>query len=158
MSGCCAARRYPVPGPEAIRVAVAGNPNSGKSTLINVLAGSRLQVGNWPGVTVERKEASFEHGGRTILPHRAAAKIDLRLVPDMTFDGAVAALKAHLAKRGYGDIEVNVTGGYDPTSSPARGNRKRVRFTTHSSRQRKVRRTRRRPTARKVGRDAAERR
>ena len=33
----------------------------------------------------------------------------------MKIDDAVAALKAHLAKRGYGDIEVNVTGGYDPT-------------------------------------------
>lgn len=58
-------------------------------------------------------------GGKTVLPHRAAAKIDLRLVPGMTFDGAVAALRAHLAKRGYGDIEVNVTGGYDPTETPA---------------------------------------
>jgi acetylornithine deacetylase/succinyl-diaminopimelate desuccinylase-like protein len=53
----------------------------------------------------------------TILPHRAAAKLDLRLVPDMKKDDAVAALKAHLAKRGFGDIEVNVTGGYDPTST-----------------------------------------
>lgn len=58
-------------------------------------------------------------GGKTILPYRAAAKIDLRLVPDMKKDDAVAALKAHLAKRGFGDIEVNVTGGYDPTSTAA---------------------------------------
>ena len=58
-------------------------------------------------------------GGKTILPHRAAAKIDLRLVPDMKFADAVAALKAHLAKHGFGDIEVNVTGGYDPTATPA---------------------------------------
>jgi acetylornithine deacetylase/succinyl-diaminopimelate desuccinylase-like protein len=57
-------------------------------------------------------------GGKTILPHRAAAKIDLRLVPDMKYDDAVAALKAHLGKRGYSDIEVNVTGGYDPTGTP----------------------------------------
>jgi ferrous iron transport protein B len=49
-----------------LTVAVAGNPNSGKSTLINAIAGSRLHVGNWPGVTVEKKEASFEHGGRKI--------------------------------------------------------------------------------------------
>src|SRR3954465_6994522 len=56
-------------------------------------------------------------GGKTVLPHRAVAKIDMRLVPDMTADGALAALKAHLAKRGYGDIEVNMTGGYDPTST-----------------------------------------
>ena len=58
-------------------------------------------------------------GGKTILPHRASAKLDLRLVPDMTAEGALAALKAHLAKRGYGDIEVRMTGGYDPTSTPA---------------------------------------
>jgi acetylornithine deacetylase/succinyl-diaminopimelate desuccinylase-like protein len=57
-------------------------------------------------------------GGKTILPHRAVAKLDLRLVPDMTAAEALAALKAHLAKRGFGDIEVNMTGGYDPTSTP----------------------------------------
>ncbi|MDP8979509.1 MAG: M20/M25/M40 family metallo-hydrolase [Acidobacteriota bacterium] len=56
-------------------------------------------------------------GGKTILPHRAVAKLDLRLVPDMTAAGALANLKAHLAKRGFGDIEVNMTGGYDPTST-----------------------------------------
>src|SRR6266536_5547628 len=58
-------------------------------------------------------------GGKTILPHKAVAKLDLRLVPDMTAGEALAALKAHLAKRGYGDIEVKMTGGYDPTSTPA---------------------------------------
>jgi len=58
-------------------------------------------------------------GGKTILPHRAVAKLDLRLVPDMTASEALAALKAHLAKRGFGDIEVNMTGGYDPNSTPA---------------------------------------
>jgi len=58
-------------------------------------------------------------GGKTILPHRAVAKLDLRLVPDMTATGALAALKAHLVKRGFGDIEVNMTGGYDPTTTPA---------------------------------------
>jgi acetylornithine deacetylase/succinyl-diaminopimelate desuccinylase-like protein len=58
-------------------------------------------------------------GGKTILPHQAIAKLDLRLVPDQTADGALAALKAHLAKHGYGDIEVNMTGGYDPTTTPA---------------------------------------
>ena len=56
-------------------------------------------------------------GGKTILPHRAAAKIDMRLVPDMTAKETLALLKAHLAKRGFGDIEVNMTGGYDPTQT-----------------------------------------
>jgi acetylornithine deacetylase/succinyl-diaminopimelate desuccinylase-like protein len=58
-------------------------------------------------------------GGKTILPHKAVAKLDLRLVPDMTAAEALAALKAHLAQRGFGDIEVNMTGGCDPTSTPA---------------------------------------
>ena len=50
----------------SLTVAVAGNPNAGKSTLINAIAGSRLHVGNWPGVTVEKKEASFEYQGTRI--------------------------------------------------------------------------------------------
>jgi acetylornithine deacetylase/succinyl-diaminopimelate desuccinylase-like protein len=58
-------------------------------------------------------------GGKTILPGKAVAKLDLRLVPDMTAADALAALKAHLAKKGFGDIEVRMTGGYDPNSTPA---------------------------------------
>ena len=58
-------------------------------------------------------------GGKTILPARAVAKIDMRLVPDMTAAEALAALKAHLAKKGFADIEVKMSGGYDPTSTPA---------------------------------------
>ncbi|HXU34157.1 MAG TPA: M20/M25/M40 family metallo-hydrolase [Thermoanaerobaculia bacterium] len=71
-----------------------------------------------PTVNIEGLVAGYTGpGGKTVLPHRAVAKLDLRLVPDMTFDGAVAALRAHLAKRGFGDIEVNPSGGYDPTST-----------------------------------------
>jgi acetylornithine deacetylase/succinyl-diaminopimelate desuccinylase-like protein len=58
-------------------------------------------------------------GGKTILPGRAVAKIDLRLVPDMTAKESLELFKAHLATKGFGDIEVNMTGGYDPTSTPA---------------------------------------
>jgi len=58
-------------------------------------------------------------GGKTILPGKAVAKLDLRLVPDMTAAEALAALKAHLAKKGFGDIDVHMSGGYDPTSTPA---------------------------------------
>ena len=56
-------------------------------------------------------------GGKTVLPHRAVAKIDMRLVPDMTAADTLAKLKAHLAKHGFGDIEVNMSGGYDPTQT-----------------------------------------
>ena len=58
-------------------------------------------------------------GGKTILPHKASAKLDLRLVPGMKADVALAKLQAHLASHGYGDIEVNKTGGYDPTRTKA---------------------------------------
>ncbi len=71
-----------------------------------------------PTVNIEGLVAGWTGpGGKTVLPTRAVAKLDLRLVPDMTFDGAVAALKAHLAKKGFGDIEVNPSGGYDPTAT-----------------------------------------
>ena len=45
-------------------VALAGNPNTGKTTLFNALTGSRAKVGNYPGVTVERRVARFEVAGR----------------------------------------------------------------------------------------------
>jgi len=71
-----------------------------------------------PTINIEGLVAGYTGpGGKTILPHRAVAKMDLRLVPDMTASDALAKLKAHLAKRGFGDIEVNMTGGYDPTST-----------------------------------------
>jgi acetylornithine deacetylase/succinyl-diaminopimelate desuccinylase-like protein len=71
-----------------------------------------------PTVNIEGLVAGYTGpGGKTILPARAIAKIDMRLVPDQTKDDCVAKLKAHLAKRGFGDIAVNVTGGYDPTET-----------------------------------------
>lgn len=73
-----------------------------------------------PRVNIEGLVGGYTgQGGKTILPHRAVAKIDLRLVPDMTASDALAALKAHLAKQGFDDIEVNMTGGYDPNSTSA---------------------------------------
>ncbi len=44
----------------SMRIALAGNPNSGKTTLFNVLTGSNQYVGNWPGVTVEKKEGKLK--------------------------------------------------------------------------------------------------
>jgi acetylornithine deacetylase/succinyl-diaminopimelate desuccinylase-like protein len=79
-------------------------------------ANERLE--SQPTVNIEGLVGGYTgQGGKTILPHRAVAKIDMRLVPDMKAAAALAALKAHLAKHGFGDIEVNMTGGYDPTST-----------------------------------------
>jgi acetylornithine deacetylase/succinyl-diaminopimelate desuccinylase-like protein len=58
-------------------------------------------------------------GGKTVLPGKAVAKMDLRLVPDMTAQEALASLKAHLTKHGFADIDVHMSGGYDPTTTPA---------------------------------------
>lgn len=46
-----------------LTIALAGNPNSGKTTVFNNLTGSRQHVGNWPGVTVEKKEGSCDYQG-----------------------------------------------------------------------------------------------
>ena len=58
-------------------------------------------------------------GGKTILPHRAVAKVDVRLVPDMTAKDTLELIRKHLATHGFADVEVNMTGGYDPTETPA---------------------------------------
>ncbi|MDD3600083.1 MAG: FeoB small GTPase domain-containing protein, partial [Firmicutes bacterium] len=48
-------------------IAIAGNPNSGKTALFNAMTGSRQHVGNWPGVTVERKEGTVTRGEASAL-------------------------------------------------------------------------------------------
>src|SRR5205085_2977063 len=79
-----------------------------------------MRLAAQPTVNIEGLVGGYTGpGGKTVLPHRAVAKMDFRLVPDMKAADVVPAIKAHLAKRGFGDIEVNMSGGYDPTQSAA---------------------------------------
>ena len=49
-----------------LAVALTGNPNTGKSTIFNELTGARQKIGNWPGVTVDKKVGYVQHDGRAI--------------------------------------------------------------------------------------------
>jgi acetylornithine deacetylase/succinyl-diaminopimelate desuccinylase-like protein len=80
---------------------------------------SSYRLASQPTVNIQGLVSGYTGpGGKTVLPGRAEAKLDFRLVPNMTKDEAVTKLKAHLAKRGFSDIEVIVSGGYSPTESP----------------------------------------
>lgn len=62
VSLCAPERKNAMPDKKIIKVAFAGNPNSGKTSLFNAIAGTNLKVGNWSGVTVEKYEAEMEYG------------------------------------------------------------------------------------------------
>ncbi len=71
-----------------------------------------------PTVNIQGLIAGYQGpGGKTILPGKATAKLEVRLVPDMTFEDTKQKLRAHLDKRGFTDVEVTVTGGYGPTQT-----------------------------------------
>ena len=71
MGGCCNNDKPRSHHKASLTIALAGNPNCGKSALFNAFTGIRQKTGNWPGVTVDRKEGRFELDGR------AVAAIDL---------------------------------------------------------------------------------
>ena len=79
---------------------------------------SLTRLASQPTINIEGLVGGYTGpGGKTILPHRAVAKIDMRLVPDMTADDSLAKLKAYLEAQGFPDIQVNRSGGYDPTET-----------------------------------------
>ncbi|WP_116135093.1 Fe(2+) transporter permease subunit FeoB [Tropicimonas sp. IMCC34043] len=75
-----------------VQIAIAGNPNCGKTTLFNALTGSRQLVGNWPGVTVEKKVGHFTHAGAAI------ELVDLPGVYSLSVAGGATSLDERLAR------------------------------------------------------------
>lgn len=86
----------------ALTVALAGNPNSGKSTIFNALTGARQKVGNYPGVTVESKEGSY-HGAAL-----AARVIDLPGTYSLTPYSEEELVARDMILSGGVDVAVNV--------------------------------------------------
>ncbi|MBX7496394.1 M20/M25/M40 family metallo-hydrolase [Qipengyuania sp. 6B39] len=77
-----------------------------------------IRLAEQPTVNIEGLVAGYTGpGGKTVLPGSGVAKIDLRLVPNQTREEAVRKLRAHLDAQGFPDVEVNVSGGYDPTET-----------------------------------------
>lgn len=77
------------------------------------------RLASQPTVNIEGLVAGYTGpGGKTVLPGRGVAKLDFRLVPDQTVEDCVAKLRAHLDAKGFPDIQINVSGGYNPTETP----------------------------------------
>ena len=81
-------------------IALAGNPNSGKTTIFNFLTGSTAKVGNWPGVTVERREGFFKHGDNK------AAVVDLPGIYSLSADSEDEAAARDYLMSGNVDLAV----------------------------------------------------
>ncbi|MDX1583449.1 MAG: M20/M25/M40 family metallo-hydrolase [Thermoanaerobaculia bacterium] len=82
----------------------------GKDTLLEYLYTPTLNIdGIWGGYTGE--------GVKTILPHRATAKVDSRLVPDQTPEEALELIRSHLDEHGFSDIEIRKLSGYPPAQT-----------------------------------------
>lgn len=74
-----------------MKIAIIGNPNAGKTTLFNALTGAQQRVGNWPGVTVERKTGSFTLGGNKVSLVDLPGIYDLEITePNRAIDETIA--------------------------------------------------------------------
>lgn len=76
------------------------------------------RLASQPTVNIEGLVAGYTGpGGKTVLPGKATAKLDLRLVPEQTVEDCLKKLRAHLDAKGFPDVEVKFTGGYNPTET-----------------------------------------
>ncbi len=87
---------------KSIQVAIAGNPNCGKTTLFNALTGARQRVGNWPGVTVERLEGDYEEA------NTAVHVVDLPGIYSFSAQSADERVSREYILREKPDVVVNV--------------------------------------------------
>lgn len=89
----------------SLTVALAGNPNSGKTTLFNSLTGTRHYVGNWPGVTVERKEGRIKYKGLDI------RVVDLPGIYSLNAYSMEEAIAKDYLSKDRPDVVVNIVDG-----------------------------------------------
>jgi acetylornithine deacetylase/succinyl-diaminopimelate desuccinylase-like protein len=90
------------------------------------------RLASQPTVNIEGLVSGYTGpGGKTVLPGRAVAKIDFRLVPNQTRAEAERKLRAHLDKRGFTDIQIKVGGGYDPTETAENSRMIRAQLATY---------------------------
>jgi ferrous iron transport protein B len=85
-----------------ITIALAGNPNSGKTTVFNSLTGARQHVGNWPGVTVEKKEGNCSYNGYSI------KVVDLPGVYSLTAYSLDEVIARNFVVEGKPDVVVDI--------------------------------------------------
>ena len=91
--------------PGALTLAVAGNPNCGKSALFNTLTGIRQKTGNWPGVTVDRKQGRFELQGQPV------TLVDLPGIYSLDAASVDETITRDYLLSGDADLVINVVDG-----------------------------------------------
>jgi ferrous iron transport protein B len=96
-------------------IALIGNPNCGKTTLFNALTGAHQRVGNWPGVTVERKSGHYRHGEARI------EVVDLPGIYSLLAVNATAAEDARIAREFLSSQSVDLIVNVVDAASLARG-------------------------------------